>query len=99
MIWTNLFLIFTFVAIYFVCDIIGYLTEKATRPWNYFDRYPFKCRKCCAVWTKIFAYICFNYLLAWNWFIFTLSVLAVIADIVFYTYTEYERGGRFSLKI
>lgn len=87
----NILLIVIWLIIYFACDILSWLmADKWNEPWGYFDRYPFKCRKCSAIWTKAFAYTVFCYL-HFNWFIFVISILAVIADICFYLYTERER--------
>lgn len=89
---TKIILTVLFFTVYlFSTWIPWYITEKkGVEPWSFFDRFPYKCRKCFTMWLLLISYITVAYIIGSWWFAILgliLTAMNTIADI----YTENQR--------
>lgn len=86
--------ILVFITIYCIGFIFGYfISEKWTRPFGFFDTYPWMCRKCCTFWIMVFLYT-FATLIMNNWWLFGFGMVISIAQAICFIISEREKGLR-----
>lgn len=89
---TKLILTIGFFTIYLLCTYTAwYLTEKRMiEPFDYLDKYPFKCKKCFSFWLLLFVYISVAYIIS-SWWFAILGVILTIMNALADIYTDKQR--------
>lgn len=83
--------IFCFWMVYFVMTIAAWhITNNLNQPFGYWDRYPFKCKRCLTTWSLLLGYGSVALILG-SWTFFFCGVLLTFMETVAVIYTEHER--------
>ena len=87
----NLLLVALFWAVFFVITFAAYYVEKLVKPFNYFDRIPFNCLKCCTTWSLLASYISISIIIS-NWLFFVCGIIITAMEAEALHLTEKEKG-------
>lgn len=88
----NLLLVVLFWAVFFVITFAAYyVAEKLVKPFNYFDRIPFNCLKCCTTWSLLLSYISISIIIS-NWLFFVCGIIITAMEAESLHLTEKEKG-------
>ena len=88
----NLLLVALFWAVFFVITFAAYyVVEKLVKPFNYFDRIPLNCLKCCTTWSLLASYISISIIIS-NWWFFGCGIIITAMEAEALHLTEKEKG-------
>ena len=88
----NLLLVSLFWAVFFVITFASYyVAEKLVKPFNYFDRIPLNCLKCCTTWSLLASYISISIIIS-NWWFLCCGIIITAIEAEALHLTEKEKG-------
>lgn len=88
----NILLITLFWAVFFMITYASYyVVEKLVKPFNYFDRIPTNCLKCCTTWSLLASYISISIIIS-NWWFLGFGIIITVMEAIALHLTEEEKG-------
>ena len=88
----NILLITLFWAVFFMITYASYyVVERLVKPFNYFDRIPTNCLKCCTTWSLLASYITISIIIS-NWWFLGFGVIITVMEAIALHLTEKEKG-------
>lgn len=88
----NILLVILFWAVFFMITYASYyVVERLVKPFNYFDRIPTNCLKCCTTWSLLASYITISIIIS-NWWFFGFGIIITVMEAVALHLTEKEKG-------